>query len=153
MYANSSPFGSSPFGGNKALSGIYRQVGVETSVSSASPHELVRLLFDGYFESLAQAKGAIKSGDVAQKVRFLSKAIAIVDEGLKANLDMQHGGELASNLWNLYEYVSIRLTQANLKNDVAMIDECAQLLSPIRDGWNQISTPSKQVSVPQEVAA
>jgi flagellar protein FliS len=132
---------------------VYRQVGVETSVSSASPHDLVKLLFDGFFEAIAQARGAIQSNNIALKAKAISKAVAIVDEGLKASLDMAHGGELAANLHRLYEYVGIRLTQANLKSDLAALDECAQLITPIRDSWKQIASQTHNSALRQEVAA
>lgn len=153
MYSNASPFSSSPFGGTRVPSNVYHRVGVETSVSTASPHDLVKLLFEGFFAAVAQAKGGIQANDVNLKAKGISKAVAIIDEGLKACLDMQQGGQLATNLWNLYEYVSLRLTQANLKNDIAMLDECVQLISPIRDSWAQISTQANAVNTRQEVAA
>ncbi len=153
MYANSSPFSSATFGGVSTASGMYRQVGVETSVSTASPHDLVRLLLDAFFESIAQARGAIKSNNIPLKAKAISKAVAIVDEGLKASLDLQNGGELAANLSRLYEYVCYRLTQANLKSDLDALEECAMLITPIRDGWKQIATQANNSATRQEVAA
>jgi flagellar secretion chaperone FliS len=153
MYPNANPFSSVPFGGARIPSNVYRRVGVETSVSTASPHDLVKLLFEGYFEAIAQAKGGIQTNDIALKAKGISKAVAIIDEGLKACLDMKQGGQLSTNLWNLYEYVSLRLTQANLKNDLALLDECVQLITPIRDSWVQISSQANTANVRQEVAA
>lgn len=120
------------------MTGLYRKVAVETSVYTASPHQLIKLLFDGYFEALAVARGAMRKKDVELKVKSFSRAIAIVDEGLKACLDLQAGGELASNLSNLYAYISLRLTQANLRNDETILDECANLMAPVREAWNAI---------------
>jgi flagellar secretion chaperone FliS len=153
MYSNASPFSSTPFGGVSSASGMYRQVGVETSVSSASPHDLVKLLLDAFFESVAQARGAIQSNNIPLKAKAISKAVAIVDEGLKSNLDLAHGGDLAANLSRLYEYVCFRLTQANLKNDLAALDECAMLITPIRDSWKQIASQTNNSTMRQEVAA
>lgn len=135
MYAPASPFSRPIPAGSRALSGMYRQVGVETSVSGATPYDLVKLLLNGYFDALAEARGAMRDKDIALKGRALSRAIRIVEEGLKASLNTSAGGELASNLNDLYAYLSVRLTHANLKNDEAALDECAQLLTPIRDAW------------------
>lgn len=128
------------------MSGMYRQVGVETSVSGATPHQLVKLLLDGYFDALAEARGALRDKDPVLKGRALTRAIRIVDEGLKASLDTRAGGELATNLNDLYAYVSLRLMHANLKSDEAALDECVQLLTPIRDAWIAIGPQANAAS-------
>jgi len=154
MYAPASPFSRPiPSAGSRSLSGVYRQVGVETSVSGASPHELVRLLINGYFDALTEAKGALAAGNIELKGRALSRAIRIVEEGLKCSLDTTMGGEVAQNLNMLYGYISLRLTQANLKNDTAAIDESVQLMSPIRDAWQGIASEANTTPINKEVVA
>ncbi len=118
---------------------MYSQVGVETGVQSASPHKLVAMLFDGYFESVAMAKAAITAGQTELKGREIGRAVRIVEEGLKASLNLAAGGALASDLSDLYAYVTLRLTQANLKNDAAALDECRALVEPLRDAWQSIA--------------
>jgi flagellar secretion chaperone FliS len=148
MYHNASPFKSNASGPSSALSGLYHQVGIETSVSTATPHTLVKLLFDGFFDAAAQARGAIETGNIPLKAKSLSKALAIVDEGLKSNLDMKAGGEVAISLHRLYEYIGLRLTQVNLRNDLAALDECLSLMTPIRESWNMIA-PKASNALPQ----
>lgn len=133
MYATLSPFASP-----SQMGSVYRKTGVEIDVQSASPHRLVAMLFDGVMESIAQAHGAIVAGNVALKARALRRAVAIVDEGLKAALDVQQGGRLANDLGELYAYVTLRLTQANLRNDVQALDECKRLLQPLQQAWAEI---------------
>lgn len=116
----------------------YRSVGLETAVTSASPHQLVGLLFDGLQQSLASAKGAILSGDIPAKGRAISRAVCILEEGLKAGLDVNKGGELAVNLRNVYDYCIFKTTEANFRNDIALLDEVTKLIQPIADGWSQI---------------
>jgi flagellar secretion chaperone FliS len=116
----------------------YRQVGNQTAVAAASPHRLIEMLFDGCMDALAQAKGALRAGQVDVKGRALGRAARIVDEGLRAALDMNDGGSLAADLHALYGYLSMRLTTANLRNDEAAIDECQRLLAPLRDAWHAI---------------
>ena len=116
----------------------YRTVGLETSVAGASPHQLVGLLFDALQQSLATAKGAIQSGEISTKGRAISRAVRILEEGLKAGLDAKKGGELAANLGSLYDYCIFKTTEANLRNDVAMLDEVIALIQPVADGWSQI---------------
>ena len=154
MYATASPFSRPiPSAGSRSLSGVYRQVGVETSVSGATPHELVKLLLNGYFDALAEAKGALAAGNIELKGRALSRAIRIVEEGLKCSLDTTMGGEVAQNLNMLYGYISLRLTHANLKNDVAAIDEGVQLMTPIREAWQGIASQANSAQIHKEVVA
>lgn len=116
----------------------YKTIGLETSVTGASPHQLVALLFDALQQSLAAARAAILSGDIGIKGRSISRAVRILEEGLKAGLDANRGGELAANLRRLYDYCILKTTEANLRNDAAMIDEVIGLIHPVSDGWNQI---------------
>lgn len=120
------------------MDALYKTVGVETNVNGADPHKLVSLLFDGFFEATNQAKFAMSQGDVPAKCKLLTKAVRIIDEGLKAGLDLRAGVKLAEDLQSLYAYVSLRLTQANYKNDAAIIDECQRLIAPLRDAWQSI---------------
>ena len=142
MYAPASPFSRPLPTGDRTHSDLYRQVGVETSISGASPHQLVKLLLDGFFEAVTDGRGAIRKGDIEAKAQALTRALRIVDEGLKSALDLQSGGELAHNLHGLYTYVCLRLTQANLRSDEAILDECQQLMQPIREAWQSI-TPTQ----------
>jgi flagellar protein FliS len=118
---------------------LYSNVGVETSIVDASPHKLVTLLFDGFFESVGQAKAAIAARHTEAKGRAIGRAARIVEEGLKAGLDVKAGGALATDLAALYAYVAVRLTQANLHNDVAALDECLTLMQPLREAWASIA--------------
>lgn len=142
MYGNM----SSPFAARNQRASMYAKVGLETDVQGASPHRLVAMLFDGVFDAMAQATQAIQAGNVELKGRALSRAVRILDEGLRAGLDMS-AGQLAVDLRELYGYVCMRLTQANLKSDLDAIDECQRLLGPVREAWNAISqTPAAQGS-------
>jgi flagellar protein FliS len=129
------------------MSGAYRQVGLETGVSGASPHHLIVMLFDGALEAIAQARGAIKQKQIDAKVKAITKALSIVDEGLKASLDTKSGGNLAINLSNLYAYISTRLVHANLRNDETALDECTKLLMPLREAWLGIA-PAQSAAAP-----
>jgi flagellar secretion chaperone FliS len=133
-----SPSYSRALGQASAFASAYRRVGVETGVEDASPHKLIEMLFDGYVESLQQARGFLQNGQIEQKGRSLSRAARIIDEGLKAALNLRDGGDLAQNLKNLYDYLTIRLTLANLRNDMGVIDECERLVEPLRQAWKAI---------------
>lgn len=117
---------------------VYAQVGVETGVAAADPHRLILMLFDGTHAALVAARHAMTQGEIAAKGAAISKAIAIIDGGLKASLDVKAGGVLAERLSSLYDYMLNRLLAANLRNDVALVDEVAKLLGELRGAWAQI---------------
>jgi len=138
MYGNM----SSPFAARGQRATLYAKVGLETDVQSASPHRLVAMLFDGAFDAMNQAVAAIQAGNTELKGRSLSRAVRILDEGLRAGLDLS-AGQLATDLRELYGYVCMRLTQANLHSDLAAIQECQRLLTPVREAWTAIGqTPA-----------
>ena len=124
--------------------GLYQQVGVETRISGATPHQLVAMLFDGFVEALAQARGAMRSSQPDVKGAALCRAVRIIEEGLRAGLDLQGGGGLANDLNDLYNYVTRRLTLANIRNDEAMLDECVRLVQPLREAWAAIDPDISQ---------
>lgn len=116
----------------------YRKVGVETQVDMASPHQLVEMLFEGFFLALGSARAALQRGDVSVKGRQIGIAVRILDEGLRGGLNLEQGGELAGNLHDLYQYCVMRLTQANLHNDDAALAEVQKLIEPVSNGWKQM---------------
>lgn len=132
-------FGSSPNGAN-----AYAKVGIETGVSSASPHKLIVMLFDGALIAVSTAVQHMKSGDIAGKGQSISKAIRIIDQGLRASLNKEAGGEIGQNLDALYEYMSNRLMMANLKNDADMLDEVYRLLRDLKSAWEAIGATASQ---------
>ena len=125
--------------GRSLHSGLYQQVGIETRLSAASPHQLVAMLFDGFMEALAQARGAMRSGDTAAKGQAVGRAVRIVEEGLRAGLNLKEGGALARDLNDLYGYLCLRLTIANLRNSEEALDECQRLMQPLREAWAAIA--------------
>ena len=129
------------FGGASA----YTQIAVETSVQSSDPHTLILLLFEGAEAALHLAKGRMLEQDIPAKGKAISQAIQIVTEGLNGSLDIKAGGEMAERLAALYEYIAARLLWANLKNDVAALDECLHLLGEIHSAWAAIA-PGKQAA-------
>jgi flagellar protein FliS len=126
------------FGRPQSFANAYRSVGVETGVNSASAHRLIEMLFDGFVESVVQAIGAMRERQIEAKGRAIMRAARIVEEGLKAGLDLERGGKLAEDLSALYAYVAVRLTYANLKNDESALDECLRLINPLREAWASI---------------
>jgi flagellar protein FliS len=126
----------------------YTRSALEMEVNSANPHRLILMLFDGALAAIAAAKGQIQRQQTGEKGVMLSKAISILEEGLRLSLDKTAGGELAQQLDALYEYMSHRLLMANINNDVAAIDEVTGLLTVLRDAWQQIGVPTQAAVAP-----
>ncbi len=116
----------------------YRQVSAQGSVVDANPHQVIQLLLTGALDRLAQARGHMQREETAGKSEQIGKALGII-EGLKLNLDTERGGEIASNLNDLYDYIMSALLKANLDNDIGLIDEVGGLLREVEGAWSQIS--------------
>lgn len=116
----------------------YQSVNTQAQAISADPHRLIQMLIEGGLTRLAQARGAMERNQTALKGELVSKTIAIVG-GLRQGLDVQKGGELAANLDSLYEYMTTRLMEANLKNDPAILEEVSDLLREVKSGWDAIA--------------
>ena len=122
----------------------YATVSLDSRASAAGGADLVILLIEGILDRIRLAKLAMQQRDIQTKLRHLNKALEIMTEGLRAHLNIKSGGEIAANLDDLYGYCSVRLLQANLRNDASALDEVSDLLVPLLDAWNSIrnGTPS-----------
>lgn len=116
----------------------YASVGLESGVAASDPHKLILMLYQGALLAIASAKNQVLRKEIAAKGASITKAIAIIDEGLKSSLDKNAGGDLAHNLSALYDYMSQRLLIANLKNDISALDEVARLLAELKGAWEAI---------------
>ena len=122
----------------------YGQVSAHSGVENASPHQLIQMLFDGLFQSLNAARGAMERSEVEEKGRHISKSVRILQEGLVMGLDLEKGGELAANLKLLYDYSVAQLTKANIHSDVVLVEEVIKLLQPVAQGWKEIGPTANQ---------
>ncbi|OCA55927.1 flagellar export chaperone FliS [Photorhabdus namnaonensis] len=122
----------------RSASQLYAQIDMESEIMNASPYQLIQILFNGALSALRRAIILMEQGNIAEKGAAISKAINIIDNGLKQGLDNEKGGELAHNLASLYDYMTQRLLHANLRNDEPAITEVIKLLTEISDAWRQI---------------
>ena len=120
----------------------YKNVDNYTGVVDADPHKLIQMLLDGALGKLSVVKGLMERNDMAKKGEIIGQVMLIVG-GLRSSLDMEAGGDIAVNLDNLYEYIGRRLLEANLMNDVGIIDEVVSLLREIKTAWDSIPQESR----------
>ncbi|HZH07933.1 MAG TPA: flagellar export chaperone FliS [Lautropia sp.] len=137
------------FAPHKTAAASYRTLDVQTMVDGADPHRLVEMLYDGAVMQVAKARFALGRNEIAAKGEATTRAIRIIDEGLKAPLDIR-AGDVARNLGALYDYMSRTLVNANLKNNDALYAEVEKLLGELRGAWRGIAT---KVRVREAVAA
>jgi flagellar secretion chaperone FliS len=122
----------------------YKSVGVSTTVEGASPHKLITMLYDGLLKHLRLAKAHMLKGELGNKAAALSKAMSILDQGLRASLDDEKGGDISARLRALYDYSERQLVLANARNDVSRVDEVIALIEPLRAAWVGIATQAGQ---------
>jgi len=133
---------------SRVAASTYAKVGLETGVIAASPHQLIVMLYEGAELAVRMAIKHMNEGDMARKSAAISKAIAIILEGLRAALDVKQGGDIAPQLDSLYDYMNKRLMLAHLNNQTAPLEEVQGLLRELHVAWLQIG-PSARTTAPQ----
>jgi flagellar protein FliS len=116
----------------------YQQVRSHGGVESADPHGLITLLMDGALERLVEARACMERGEVAAKGETIGRCIKIIG-GLRDSLEPKADPAMVGRLDALYDYMSRRLLQANLRDDPGLLDEVSTLLGQVRDSWVQVA--------------
>ncbi|WP_462380855.1 flagellar export chaperone FliS [Pseudomonas sp. Marseille-QA0892] len=116
----------------------YRSVDLEARAASASPYELVLVLFDGLLDELARARGHIEHKRYQQKGQSLEKCLNILN-GLSGALDYEGGGEVVASLARLYDYCIYRLSDVSVTLSLEGLDEVVNLLGILREGWEGVN--------------
>lgn len=129
----------------------YAKVGMESGIIGSDPHKLISMLFQGGLLAIANARNGILRKDIAAKGAAISQAMLIISEGLRASLDKNIGGELATNLDALYGYMCVRLAHANRHNDMEALEEVARLLNELKGAWDSIR--QQAATAPQQMHA
>jgi flagellar protein FliS len=114
-----------------------------SQVENADPHTLISLVMQHILGNLAAAKGAIDRKDITTRNKTLNKVIGLIGE-LQDSLDMEKGGELSINLYNLYAYMIRQVTKSNTQNISEPLTEVTSLISEIKSGWDGIPQEIRQ---------
>jgi flagellar protein FliS len=123
---------------NQLLALKYR----ETAVKTANPLQLVVMLYDAAICSLKEAREHMNRKEIAKRSRSINKCIHIISE-LQSCLDLKAGGEIASSLNRLYDYMKRNIFKANVEQSVQPLAEVESLLEGLRDAWNQVSVQTR----------
>lgn len=140
--------GTGAFTNSGNVASAYAKVGLETGVVAATPHQLIVMLYEGAQLAMRLAIKHMNEGDIAKKSAAITKASTIIQDGLRAALDLQQGGEIAQRLDALYDYMNQRLMLAHVKNQIAPLEEVLGLLQELHGAWKQIGP-----AAPSPVAA
>ncbi|KGT93332.1 flagellar protein FliS [Erwinia typographi] len=116
----------------------YEQVSLQSKLSGATSHQLITMLFDGAHNALTRARIYMENNKVAERGEMISKAINIIDNGLRAGLNHEQGKGISEDLERLYAYMSRTLLQANLQNDATLVTHVDELLMNIATAWKEI---------------
>ncbi len=105
-----------------------------TQIQTATPGQLILMLYEGAIKFCKFAKKGIEDKDVMVANKYLIKVQDIITE-LSLSLDMKAGGDIAKNLYSLYDYMNRRLVEANIKKDIEIIEEVQKMIEELKDAW------------------
>ncbi|MCB6182242.1 flagellar export chaperone FliS [Leeia sp. TBRC 13508] len=131
---------------SKALN-AYQSVNVNAAVLGASPAELIVMLYEGAMSAIQRAKWGIENKNYSLKSAMITKANNIV-MALRAALNHEVGGELTQNLQDLYLYIEKLLLDANLKNDVELLEQSYKLLAELHSAWAELAKSGVGAEMP-----
>jgi len=121
----------------------YAQTQVATTTNQK---ELIIMAYDGILRFLNQAKEHMDNQEIESKYNALSRARAIIQE-LASTLNMDAGGEIARNLWNLYLFFMEKISEANLTNQTEHIDGIIPSIKELRDAWAKMELPEDDAEI------
>jgi len=114
-------------------------------IMTASPAMLVFMLYDKALNCLKEAVRAIEAGEVEARWKANGRAMEII-EHLRVTLNMEAGGEIASNLDQLYSALLRELPKVDLKNDPVPAEKAIKLLTPLRDSWRTVAESGEEAT-------
>ena len=112
---------------------------IQTQVRSASPLELVVMLYDAALRNTARAIDAMARGDIRTRRDAITKSLAIINE-LQSTLNLEKGGAIAEELDRLYVWMTDSLIQATVQQKPGPLHDVCKNLEMLRDAWRQIAT-------------
>jgi flagellar secretion chaperone FliS len=134
--------------GYPSLAHRYREVAVKT----ANPLQLVVMMYDAAICSLQEAKEQVGRKDIAGRSRSINKCISIISE-LQSCLNLKQGGEIATSLDRLYDYMKRRIFTANVEQSIEPLEEIESLLENLRSAWSELVAQSQVSSARQGAPA
>ncbi|WP_343553686.1 flagellar export chaperone FliS [Pantoea sp.] len=123
----------------------YSAVSLDSQIAGATPHQLITMLFDGAINAMRRAEIYFQQGNIARRGEMISRAINIIDNGLRAGLNHDIGGQIPADLERLYEYVSRNLLEANMNKSGEKLPQLISLMADMAETWKAIDPQNRQV--------
>ncbi|EPF0313267.1 flagellar export chaperone FliS [Enterobacter chuandaensis] len=123
----------------KTGNSAYTAVSLDSQINGATSHELIVLLYDGAINAMKRAEIYFQSGNIARRGEMISRAINIIDNGLRAGLDHEKGGQIAEELESLYEYISRTLLEVNLNKTGENLPHLISLMTEMSETWQLVA--------------
>lgn len=117
---------------------FYKHIDRETKVDVTNPYEIILLLFDSICNAISRAKIYFSEGNIGKRGEMLSRAIVLIDKGLRLSLNHEIDTILSGDLDRLYEYISRTLLMANIKDDIDMLEHAELLIMNIYEAWREV---------------
>lgn len=133
---------------NSPAANRYREIAIRT----ATPLQLVVILYDGAIQALQEAQEHLRRGNIAGRSRCVNRAVSLLSE-LQASLDFKAGGEIAQSLERLYNYMKQRIFTGNLQQKGEPLAEVAALLDNLRSAWRQLAAETAPVQAAEAFPA
>ncbi len=131
---------------------MWKEAYLESRILSADPLELISLLYQGALDSVHDARKHLSEGDIPARTQAIAKVTDILAE-LEGSLNHQAGGSISRGLADLYQYMRLRLLEANIRRDDAMLGEVQSLLATMAEGWRAIQKAPESKNEPGTEAA
>lgn len=116
---------------------MWKEAYLESRIMSADPLELVSLLYQGAIDSVRDARKYLAQEDIPARGKAIAKATDILIE-LEASLNHKAGGSISRRLADMYQYMTLRLLEANIRRDDAILAEVQSLLATMAEAWRGI---------------
>ncbi|MBW2194126.1 MAG: flagellar export chaperone FliS [Deltaproteobacteria bacterium] len=123
-----------------------------TNVMTADPKRLVLMCYEGAISNLKFAKEKFEAGEYEAKARAVQKFQDIVNE-LLCSLDFEKGGQIATNLSAIYDYMMRRILRADVDGELSAFDEVLGMLEELKEAWEEISNNKKRGSAKRDMSA
>ena len=115
----------------------YKRMSTKHEIEAASPHRLIQMMMERSLTKIAVARGYMERAATAEKGKHIGDAIAIIN-GLQASLNHKADAELSANFDALYDYMTRRLLEANMKNDPEILNEVSGLMRELKEAWDAV---------------
>lgn len=124
----------------------YARISLESQLAGATPHQLITMLYEGAINAMLRAKIYFEQGNIPRRGEMISRAINIIDNGLRAGLNHEVGGKISAEMESLYEYVSRNLLLINLQQNPEPLPQLIELMNNMSNTWKEIEPAKRQAN-------